>query len=151
MAGLAQKGGAVYSHIEIGPSRSDIHAIRVAAGEADMVLGCDIVVAGTQENARRRAPDESGVFVKRQRSFPGDFTPIGGFFAADAERHQTGDARPAADEPLRRRRQESPTGSVGDAIAANMLMVGYAWQRAGCRVSRASILQAIVSMSKRWR
>ncbi len=49
MAGLAQKGGAVFSHIRIAESPDAIHAIRVAAGRADLVLGGDIVVAGTRK------------------------------------------------------------------------------------------------------
>ena len=49
MAGLAQKGGAVYSHIRIANTPDDIHAIRVAAGGADLVLGGDIVVVGTKK------------------------------------------------------------------------------------------------------
>src|SRR5665811_522766 len=48
MAGLAQKGGAVYSHIRIANSADDIHAIRVAAAGADLVLGGDIVVVGNK-------------------------------------------------------------------------------------------------------
>ncbi len=48
MAGLAQKGGAVYSHIRIANNADDIHAIRIAAAGADLVLGGDIVVAGTR-------------------------------------------------------------------------------------------------------
>ena len=49
MAGLAQKGGAVYSHMRIAERPEDIHAIRVAAGGADLVLGGDIVVAGNKK------------------------------------------------------------------------------------------------------
>ncbi|MGA8323434.1 MAG: indolepyruvate ferredoxin oxidoreductase family protein, partial [Xanthobacteraceae bacterium] len=49
MAGLAQKGGAVFSHIRFAEKPEDIHAIRVAAGRADLVLGGDIVVAGTKK------------------------------------------------------------------------------------------------------
>ena len=49
MAGLAQKGGAVYSHIRIAERPEDIHAIRIAAGAADLVLGGDIVVAGNKK------------------------------------------------------------------------------------------------------
>src|SRR5207247_554408 len=49
MAGLAQKGGAVYSHIRIAERSEDIHAIRIAAGGADLVLGGDIVVAGNKK------------------------------------------------------------------------------------------------------
>src|SRR5690242_9589977 len=49
MAGLAQKGGAVFSHIRIANKADDIHAIRVAAGGADLVLGGDMVVAGAKK------------------------------------------------------------------------------------------------------
>ncbi len=56
MAGLAQKGGAVYSHIRIANRPEDIHAIRVAAGGADLVLGGDIVVAGNKKVLARSSP-----------------------------------------------------------------------------------------------
>src|SRR5471032_3255673 len=49
MAGLAQKGGAVYSHIRIANTPDDIHAIRVAAAGADLVLGGDSVVVGSKK------------------------------------------------------------------------------------------------------
>ena len=49
MAGLAQKGGAVYSHIRIANTPDEIHAIRVAAGGADLVLGGDSVVVGNKK------------------------------------------------------------------------------------------------------
>ncbi len=42
--GLAQKGGAVTTHVRIAKDPADIHAVRIAAGEADLVLGCDMVV-----------------------------------------------------------------------------------------------------------
>src|SRR5438034_1521457 len=48
-AGLAQKGGAVYSHLRIAKSPEDIHAIRVAAASAELVLGGDIAVAGSKK------------------------------------------------------------------------------------------------------
>ena len=47
--GLAQKGGAVYSHIRIANTPEEIHAIRIAAGGADLVIGGDIVVAGAKK------------------------------------------------------------------------------------------------------
>ena len=49
MAGLAQKGGAVFSHVRIATRPDDIHAIRVRRGKADLVLGCDLVVSGTKK------------------------------------------------------------------------------------------------------
>src|SRR6202008_2878591 len=45
MTGLAQKGGAVFSHVRIADKPEDIHAVRLAAGGARLLLGCDIVVA----------------------------------------------------------------------------------------------------------
>src|SRR4029077_17026054 len=49
MAGLAQKGGAVQSHIRIAKDPSDIHAIRVAARGADLVVGGAIGVAANKK------------------------------------------------------------------------------------------------------
>ena len=43
--GLAQKNGAVMSHVRLAPKPEDLHAVRIAAGGADLVLGCDMVVA----------------------------------------------------------------------------------------------------------
>src|SRR6202521_661487 len=49
MAGLAQKGGSVYSHIRLAQKPEQIHAVRIAAGEARLVLGCDMIVAASDE------------------------------------------------------------------------------------------------------
>ena len=43
MTGLAQKNGSVVSHMRIGDKPEDMHAMRIAAGEARVVLGCDIL------------------------------------------------------------------------------------------------------------
>ena len=49
MAGLAQKGGAVSIHCRISEKPEDINAIRVATGEADAVIGGDLVTTGGQK------------------------------------------------------------------------------------------------------
>ena len=49
MAGLAQKGGSVYSHIRVAVRPEEIHAVRIAAGDARVVLGCDMIVAASDE------------------------------------------------------------------------------------------------------
>ena len=74
MAGLAQKGGAVFSHIRIANKADDIHAIRVAAGGADLVLGGDIVVAGTKKVLSAIKPGNTHVVVNTAEFLPGDFT-----------------------------------------------------------------------------
>ena len=73
MAGLAQKGGAVYSHMRIAERPEDIHAIRVAAGGADLVLGGDIVVAGNKKVLSAVKPG-TAMIINTSEFLPGDFT-----------------------------------------------------------------------------
>ena len=74
MAGLAQKGGAVQSHIRIAKDPADIHAIRVAAAGADLVLGGDIVVAGNKKVLAAVKPGATAVVVNTAEMMPGEFT-----------------------------------------------------------------------------
>ena len=75
MAGLAQKGGAVFSHVKIAAKPDDIHAIRVAAGEADLVLGCDLVVSGSKKVLAAIRKDETGVVVNTAEMLSRRFHP----------------------------------------------------------------------------
>ncbi|WP_441504317.1 indolepyruvate ferredoxin oxidoreductase family protein [Bosea sp. 2YAB26] len=143
MAGLAQKGGAVFSHVKLAPRPEDIHAIRVAAGQADLVLGCDLTVTGSKKVLGAIRPDGAIVVVNTAESMPGDFTRNADFSlpierlkraiisASGRERTHLVDATAAANAFL------------GNAIAANMFMLGYAWQFGGVPLSRASLLRAI--------
>ncbi len=70
MAGLAQKGGAVFSHIRIARTPEDIHAIRVSAGKADLILGCDLVVSGARRCSPRCARTTRSSSPTRPRSCP---------------------------------------------------------------------------------
>ncbi len=74
MAGLAQKGGAVFSHVKLARRPEDIHAIRVAAGEADLILGGDLVVSGARQALAAMRGGQTGVVVNSAEVFPGDFT-----------------------------------------------------------------------------
>ena len=74
MAGLAQKGGAVYSHMRIAARPEDIHAIRIAAGAADLVLGGDIVVAGNKKVLAAVKHGSTEMVVNVAEFLPGDFT-----------------------------------------------------------------------------
>jgi indolepyruvate ferredoxin oxidoreductase len=143
MSGLAQKGGAVSIHMRIGPTPDAIHAIRLSAEEADTLLGCDIVVAGSRKALSAIRPGESRVFVNLHETYPGDFTrdadfslPTQRLKRAIAERAGSGRAHFVEAERL-------AAALVGDAIATNMLMVGFAWQQGGIPISRDSLLEAI--------
>ncbi|TCR66970.1 indolepyruvate ferredoxin oxidoreductase [Bosea sp. BK604] len=143
MAGLAQKGGAVFSHVKLAPTPDKIHAIRVAAGEADLVLGCDLTVTGSRKVLGAIKQDGSTVVVNTAENMPGDFTrnadfslPIerlkrGILSAAGREQTHFVDATAAA------------TAFLGNAIAANMFMLGYGWQFGAVPLSRAALLRAI--------
>jgi indolepyruvate ferredoxin oxidoreductase len=83
--GLAQKGGAVTTHIRIARSPADIHAVRIAAGEADLVLGCDMVVVNDYWVLSKIRPERSTVVMNTYEAMPGTFTtrPDMQFPAAD--------------------------------------------------------------------
>ncbi|MGH6836482.1 MAG: indolepyruvate ferredoxin oxidoreductase family protein [Methylocella sp.] len=143
MAGLAQKGGAVYSHVKIGARPEDIHAIRVAAGEADLVLGCDLVVSGTQEVLAAVRKDETGVVVNTAEIFPGDFTRDPDF-SLHPEAIKRAIRQVAGEHVSFIDATGIATALLGNSIAANMFMLGYAWQKGLVPLDDASLLHAIV-------
>jgi indolepyruvate ferredoxin oxidoreductase len=143
MAGLAQKGGAVYSHIRIANQPDDIHAIRVAAAGADLVIGGDIVVVGTRKVLGAIKSGHTRVVVNTAEFLPGDFTRNADFSlpterlkraiagAAGRERSHLIDASRLA------------TALLGNSIGANMFMLGYAYQLGALPLSAEAIEKAI--------
>src|SRR5215510_2014871 len=73
MTGLAQKGGAVFSHIRIANRPEEIHAVRVAAGNGDLLLGCDIVVAATYDALAKGRVGHSRAIVNSHETITADF------------------------------------------------------------------------------
>jgi indolepyruvate ferredoxin oxidoreductase len=143
MAGLAQKGGAVYSHMRIAERPEDIHAIRIAAGAAELVLGGDIVVAGNKKVLAAVKHGKTDMVINTAEFLPGDFTRNADFslpterlkraIIADAGRDKTHfiDATRAANALL------------GNSVGANIFLVGYAYQLGAIPLSASSIEQAI--------
>ncbi|MBA3516769.1 MAG: indolepyruvate ferredoxin oxidoreductase family protein, partial [Rhizobiales bacterium] len=143
MAGLAQKGGAVATHMKIAPRPEDIHSIRIAAEEADTVLACDMVVAGSRKALASIRPGESQVFANLHETYPGDFTRNADFSLPTRRLKRAIEERAGAGRAHFVEAQLLASALLGDAIAANMFTVGYAWQQGGVPISRASILEAI--------
>ena len=142
MAGLAQKGGAVYSHVKLARSPDDIHAIRVAAGEADLVLGCDLVVSGTKKVLAGVRPGETAMVVNTAEVYPGDFARNADF-SLPAERIVRAIRQAAGDRAHFINASDIATKLLGNSIAANMFMLGYAWQKGAVPLSAGSIDRAI--------
>src|SRR5690606_23111707 len=73
MAGLAQKGGAVVSHIRLGNSPTDIHSSRVADGTADLLFGADLVVAAMPETLAKVRPGQTFGAINTDQTITGHF------------------------------------------------------------------------------
>jgi len=143
MTGLAQKGGSVYSHLRIARRPEDIHAVRIAAGEARAVIGCDMIVAASDEAIAKMQAGFTRAVVNTEVAATGDFTrdpdlQLPRRDMADAIREACGpDAAEFIDGGA------LATALLGDSIATNLFMVGYAWQKGLVPVGREAIEKAI--------
>jgi indolepyruvate ferredoxin oxidoreductase len=143
MTGLAQKGGAVLSHVRICDDPAALHAVRIATGEADAVIGGDIVVAASNDALARMRDGRTRVAVNCAETPTAEFTqnpewqfPQGRMQATLNEAVGAGNAHFIDATDLGRR-------LLGDAIAANLFLLGYAWQLGLIPVSFAALDRAI--------
>jgi indolepyruvate ferredoxin oxidoreductase len=143
MAGLAQKGGAVYSHIRIANTPDDIHAIRVAASGADLVLGGDIVVVGSKKVLSAIKPGNTRVIVNTAEFLPGDFTRNADYSLPTErlKRAIVGSAGAARSNFVDASRLA--TALLGNSIGGNMFMLGYAFQVGALPLSAEAVERAI--------
>ncbi|QCK88590.1 indolepyruvate ferredoxin oxidoreductase family protein [Phreatobacter aquaticus] len=142
MAGLAQKGGEVFSHMRIARSPEEIHSIRVHAGSADLVLSGDIVIAGGKKALASMKPDTK-VVVNTNEMLPGQFTRDANF-SLPSERlkraiisHSSRETTHLVDA------QRLATALMGNSIATNLFLVGYAYQIGALPLTGAAIERAI--------
>ncbi len=143
MAGLAQKGGAVFSHIRFAEKPEDIHAIRVAAGRADLVLGGDIVVAGTRKVLAAVTHGATEMVVNTDEFLPGEFTRNADFSLPSERLKRTIAADAGNDKTHFIDATRIANALFGQSIGANMFLVGYAYQLGAIPLSAAAIEEAI--------
>ena len=142
MAGLAQKGGAVMSHLRFAPNPDDIKTTKIAAGGAKLILGCDLMVSGGKPVLSTLDPKLGHIIVNDNESITGEFT-------RDADLTMPGDRlRQGIKEAAGKRAsfveaKRLATALLGDAIGTNLFMVGYAYQNGLLPVSSAAIERAI--------
>ncbi len=143
MAGLAQKGGAVYSHVRLGTSNDDLRSPRIITGGADLLIGCDAVTSASPAiqdllNARR-----SAAVVNSNMSPTADFVRNRDldFKTAQVEKAIRANTNPNATDFIAA--DYIATAIMGDSIASNMMMLGYTWQRGLVPLSLESLLSAI--------
>ena len=143
MTGLAQKNGAVVTHVRVADKPETLHATRIAAGEAKLVLACDIVTGVGNEALAKMQKGVTKALVNTALVMPADFTrnadlvfPTGSMEQEIRDAVSTGDAEFLDATRL-------ATGLMGDSIATNLFMVGYAYQRGLIPVGEEAILRAI--------
>jgi indolepyruvate ferredoxin oxidoreductase len=143
MTGLAQKGGAVYSHVRIAERPERIHAVRIAAGKSRLLLGCDLVVSASPEALSKLEPGVSRAIVNSHEIITGDFTrnPDLAFPTEAMERSIAAATGPENSEFLDATRLAA--GLLGDAIASNLFMLGDAYQKGLVPLSAEAIERAI--------
>ena len=143
MAGLAQKGGAVYSHMRIAERPEDIHAIRIAAGGADLVLGGDIVVAGNKKVLASVKPGSTRMVINLAEFFPGDFTRNADFSLPTERLKRAISTAAGAEQTHFIDANRIATALFGSTLASNVFLVGYAYQLGAIPLTADAIEQAI--------
>ena len=141
--GFAQKGGPVLTHLRIGAAPEAINAVRLNAGAVDLLIGCDLIVAASDSVLPGLNPGKTRAIVNTHETITGDFT-------RNAElRYPGASLRKRLEGALGRDGLEMiestrmATRLLGDAIAGNLFLVGYAWQKGLIPLSEEAILRAI--------
>ncbi|MBM3648242.1 MAG: indolepyruvate ferredoxin oxidoreductase family protein [Alphaproteobacteria bacterium] len=141
--GMAQKGGAVISHVRIGASPEALHAVRLGAGGADLLLGCDLVVSASADALARLEPGQSRAVINTHETITGDFARRPDLaFPAHTLRLAI-EAAAGGEACDFREASALATGLMGDSIATNMFMLGYAYQKGLVPIGHEAIERAI--------
>ncbi|MES2091297.1 MAG: indolepyruvate ferredoxin oxidoreductase family protein [Pseudomonadota bacterium] len=142
-AGLAQKGGATWSHIQIADDPQNIYTTRVPTAAADLVIGCDAIVAASASTLGVMSTSRTRVALNTHG------TPTAAFVRDPQWQFPAGhcddvlDAAAMPGQVARLDANQLATQLLGDTIYANPLMLGYAWQQGWVPLSRAALLRAI--------
>ncbi|BAO91726.1 indolepyruvate ferredoxin oxidoreductase family protein [Caballeronia cordobensis] len=142
MAGLAQKGGAVLSHVQIAPEPRALHATRIATGEARLVIGCDAIVSASNDVLSRT---RNGV---TQAAINSGATPTAGFVTDANWTFPAAQTEQALQDSIGAGCAFIDANALalkllGDTIYSNPLLLGFAWQKGWLPLELASLKRAI--------
>jgi indolepyruvate ferredoxin oxidoreductase len=144
MTGMSQKNGSVTSHVKIAETPERLRAQRIATGEADLVLGCDMLTAGAADAISKMRPGRTMVVVNLHEQPTGTFAQQRDWeFPAAQVRELISEAVGGASGVDFVDATKLATALMGDSIAANLFMLGYAWQKGLVPLSEAALLRAI--------
>ncbi len=142
MSGLAQKGGAVLSHVRLSEHTADVTCSRIVTGTADLVIAADEVVAASKETMTLCESSRTAGIINSHIIPTADFVLNRDFnFQARKVNHVLETAL-RKDSAFLDFTKPAET-LLGDAIATNMMMMGYAYQRGLLPLTAQAIEQAI--------
>jgi indolepyruvate ferredoxin oxidoreductase len=142
-AGLAQKGGATWSHVLIGDRQDDIRTTRVGMAGADLIIGCDPIVAAGRETVLRMRQGRTHVALNAYSAPTAAFVKNADW-ANPAEACAAGVREAVGPEGVGTFNADAvATKLMGDSIYINPMMLGYAWQRGWIPLGRESLMRAI--------
>ncbi|EED70207.1 indolepyruvate ferredoxin oxidoreductase family protein [Comamonas testosteroni] len=142
-AGLAQKGGSTWSHIQIANRADAIYTTKVDMAKADLVIGCDPIVAATPTTLSVMQPGRTYVALNSHAAPTASF--VGNpDWQSPAARCATALAEAVGHGALGSfDAEKASTALLGDSIYANPMMLGYAWQKGKVPLSHASLMRAM--------
>lgn len=141
--GLAQKFGAVTSHVRVAKDQESILAVRIPAGEADLLIGCDLVVSATYECLGKAANGRTHAIINDAEQATAAFIldPDAAFPAKSM--HQKIAVEVGSEQLAFVNATDIARQLLGDTIGANLFLLGYAWQKGWVAVGREALERAI--------
>ncbi|SDM07151.1 indolepyruvate ferredoxin oxidoreductase [Oryzisolibacter propanilivorax] len=142
-AGLAQKGGATWSHVQIANRPEAIHTTKVDTAQADLVIGCDPIVAANKATLAAMRPGRTFVALNTHG------TPAAAFVHDPDWQFPAGSCEAAIAQTVGSEllgvldASDAATQLLGDSIYTNPLMLGYAWQQGRVPLSHAALMRAM--------
>jgi len=142
MTGMSQKNGAVTSHVRIAKSPDQIRAQRIAAGEADLILGCDMLTAGASDALGKTRAGRTVAVINTHQQPTGQFAQNADWqFPAERIRSLINEA--VEDQAHFLDATRIATALMGDSIATNLFMLGFAFQKSLIPVGETALMRAI--------
>ncbi len=141
--GLAQKGGATWSHIQIANRPEAIFTTKVDTAKADLIIACDSIVGASKYTLSAMQAGRTYVALNTHATPTAAFVHNADwqFPASQCEsaiKQSVGDALVGAFDA-----EQAFVQLVGDAIYTNPLLLGYAWQQGRVPLSHASLMRAM--------
>jgi len=143
IAGLAQKNGAVYSHIRIAEDPDRLNAVRIAAGGADLLLGCDMITSGDAETLGKLKEGRTKAVVNSHETMTADFTTHPDMEFPENPLKEALIRAVGKDNVEFINATAMTVALLGSTVATNSLLLGYAFQKGYLPVSSEALEESI--------